>query len=190
MKRIITAVVLYALIALLTGFAYPYGVALCAGLFSPRKANGSLMERGGAVVGSELIAQDFKGAAYFWPRPSATGYSAMPSGGSNLSPAGGAFRIQTDLNAGAFMAAHPGVAKGDIPAEMLCSSASGLDPHISVEAAVIQSARVAAARGYDARRNEKLVSLVNSMSEPPDWKIFGEPRINVLKLNMAIDGIQ
>jgi K+-transporting ATPase ATPase C chain len=158
-----------------------------AQLLFRNQANGSLIVRDGQVVGSELIAQQFTGDKYFWPRPSAGGYATVPSGASNLGPTSQALQSNVTANAAAFRAGNKLAADAPVPADMVFTSASGLDPHISPEAARLQVARVAGARGIG---ENQIKALVEKFVEPPQWGIFGEPRVNVLRLNVALDGLQ
>jgi K+-transporting ATPase ATPase C chain len=149
-----------------------------------RQANGSLIERNGKVVGSELLAQQFTGDKYFWPRPSTGSYATVPSGASNLGPTSQALQSNVTANAAAFRTGNKLPADAPVPADMVFASGSGLDPHISPEAARLQVARVAAARGIT---ENQIKALLERFVEPPQWGIFGEPRVNVLRLNVALD---
>ncbi len=151
------------------------------------QANGSLVMRDGKIVGSALLAQQFTGDKYFWPRPSACSYATVPSGASNLGPTSQALQTNVTTNATAFRTGNNLAADAPVPADMVFASASGLDPHISPEAARFQIARVAAARGIV---EEQVKALVEKFVEPPQWGIFGEPRVNVLQLNVALDDLQ
>lgn len=153
-------------------------------LMFPRQANGSLIEKDGKIVGSELIAQQFQGPKYFWPRPSAGGYGTMPSGASNLGPTSAALQTNVQNNLKALREAHKLPADAPVPSDLVFTSASGVDPHISPEAARFQIARVAAARGISA---DAVTSLVDKAIEPAQWGFLGEPRVNVLLLNLALD---
>ena len=150
------------------------------------QANGSLIERDGKIVGSELLAQQFTGEKYFWPRPSAGSYATVPSGASNLGPTSQALQSNVTANAAAFRTGNKLAADAPVPADMVFTSASGLDPHISPESARLQVGRVAAARAISA---DQVSALVEKFVEPPQWGIFGEPRVNVLRLNLALDGL-
>jgi K+-transporting ATPase ATPase C chain len=177
------AVVLLGFFLLLTGLAYPLAITGLAQTVLPGPANGSLISRDGKVIGSAIIGQRFTHDHYFWSRPSAAGtdgYDASSSSGSNLGPTSGALmeRIRSEL------ARHGG---GPLAADAVTASASGLDPHISPENARGQIARVAAARGLSTAQ---VATLVESRLEGRALGIFGEPRVNVLALNMALDGLK
>jgi len=184
MKTFWSAIKIFLVLTFITGLAYPLAVTAFARAFFPVKAGGSFIGNGGASPGSELIGQSFKSPRYFWGRPSATGYDPLPSGGSNLSPVSLALQKQAAANAAAFRAANPGAAGHPVPAEMVFASASGLDPHITPRAALMQCARVAKARGV---RESDIISLIGAMTEPRQAGFLGEPRLNVLRLNLRLD---
>jgi potassium-transporting ATPase KdpC subunit len=171
----------------LTGLAYPLLMTGLAQVLFPRRANGSLVENAaGKVVGSELLAQGFQGAAYFHPRPSAAGekgWDPLASGGSNLGPTSRKLRDQAAATLEALERENPG-ASGLPPVELVTASASGLDPHLSPAAARWQVARVATARGVAPARVQ---AVVDELTEGRDLEILGEPRVNVLLLNLALD---
>ncbi len=189
MKIFRSAVKIFLVLTFITGLIYPLAVTGFARIFFPRKAGGSFIESGGKTAGSELIGQSFKNPGYFWGRPSAVDYNPLLSGGSNLSPVSLALKKQATDNMTAFLAANPGAGK-PVPPEMVFASASGLDPHITPEAARTQTERVSSARRFDSRRKNEVLSLVDSMTEPRDLGFLGEPRINVLKLNLELDKIK
>ncbi|BEV17073.1 potassium-transporting ATPase subunit KdpC [Herbaspirillum sp. DW155] len=180
------AITLFILLGVLLGGLYPLLVTGLAQAFFPHQANGSLIERQGQLVGSELIGQNFTSPAYFWGRPSAAGTfpnNGLASGGSNLGPTNPALKQAAEDRAKALQEADPGN-KSAIPMDLLTASASGLDPHISPAAAAYQVARVARVRGMTV---QQVRDLVHANSEAPQWGLFGEPRVNVLKLNLALD---
>jgi K+-transporting ATPase ATPase C chain len=171
----------------LTGLAYPLlTTALALGLF-PARARGSLVtDDAGRVVGSELIAQSFAGAGYLQPRPSAAGekgYDATSSGGSNLGPTSKALHDRAEKEAQRLMRENPD-AEGPVPAELVTTSASGLDPHVSPAAALWQVPRIAQARNVTA---DRVRALIEAHLEGRDLGILGEPRVNVLLVNLALD---
>lgn len=177
------ALVLTLLFALLLGVAYPLAITGVAQVAFPAQANGSLIrDAGGAVRGSDLLGQGFTAPRYFQGRPSAAGkgYDPLASAGSNLGPASQALadRVRADV---AKLRQSPG---DTVPADLVTTSASGLDPHLSPEAALSQAARVAAARGLPVA---KVRELVEQTTEHPIVGVLGEPRVNVLRLNRALD---
>jgi K+-transporting ATPase ATPase C chain len=186
MKLFIQSILLTIVFTVLTGVLYPLVITGIAQVAFHDQANGSLLERNGTVVGSELLAQQFTGDKYFWPRPSAGGYATVPSGASNLGPTSQALQSNVTANAAAFRTGNKLAADAPVPADMVFTSASGLDPHISPEAARLQVARVAAARGMGA---EQVKALVEKFVEGPQWGVFGEARVNVLQLNLALDDL-
>ncbi len=168
----------------ITGVAYPLLVTAIAQAAFKDQANGSLLTRDGKLVGSSLLAQQFTGPTYFWPRPSAGTYATVPSGASNLGPTSAALQANVASNLKSLREAHKLPADAPVPADLVFTSASGLDPHISPEAARFQMARVAAARGVPG---EAVRALVEGSVEPPQWGVFGQARVNVLVLNLALD---
>ena len=184
MKLIIQSILLTIVFTVLTGVLYPLAITGIAQVAFKDKANGSLIERDGKVVGSELLAQQFTGPKYVWPRPSAGSYATVPSGASNLGPTSGALQTNVLTNAKAFRDGNKLAADAPVPADMVFTSGSGLDPHISPEAARLQIARVAAERTTDVAR---VTALVEKSIERSQWGFLGEPRVNVLRLNLALD---
>jgi K+-transporting ATPase ATPase C chain len=182
------AIVLTLLLCAVTGLVYPGIVTGLAHLLFPRQANGSVIEVGGRVVGSELIGQPFTRQEYFHPRPSAAGagYDATASAGSNKGPTDA--KLADTLIAGSVqqVVEEDGAERGKIPADMVTASGSGLDPHISPANADLQVARVARARGVGA---EQVRALVRRHTEGRQLGFLGEPRVNVLLLNIAIDSV-
>lgn len=179
------AVILLSL-TLITGLLYPLAVTGLAQLFFPFQANGSLVIREGRPVGSSLIGQPFDDPAFFWGRPSATApfpYNAAASGGSNLGPTNPALIRAVQARVAALQAADPGN-RAPVPVDLVTASASGLDPHISPAAAVYQVPRIARLRGME---EAALRQLVARHTEGRQWDVLGEPRVNVLLLNLDLD---
>jgi K+-transporting ATPase ATPase C chain len=181
------AIMLFVIMSILTGAIYPAMVTVLAQLLFPSQANGSLiLDQVGRKAGSALIGQPFSNPKYFWGRPSATApfpYNASASGGSNLGPTNPALIDAIKARIQALKAADPGN-KAPIPVDLVTASGSGLDPHISPAAAAYQIQRVAKARNMAI---DELHLLVDANTEPRQWLLFGEPRVNVLKLNLALD---
>ena len=179
------AILITILFTVLTGILYPLAVTgIAQGIF-PRQANGSLIEHNGKVIGSELIGQNFSKPEYFHPRPSAAGngYDAANSSGSNLGPTNQALADRLTKDAAQFRKDNPDFT-GPIPSDAITASASGLDPEITPANAMAQSARVAKARAVSA---DAVAKLVADNTQQRDLGVLGEPRVNVLKLNLALD---
>lgn len=179
LKNIKSSIRVLLVFTFLTGVVYPLLVTGIATLVFPRQAGGSLIRLGGVVIGSELLAQKVTSPKYFQSRPSAVDYGTMPSGASNLSPGSLAFVTAYQERLAALGAGAP--------ADLLTTSASGLDPHVSPEAATFQLARVAQARGLNNQQMMALQSLVASHTEGPQLGLLGRPRVNVLRLNISLD---
>lgn len=182
------ALTLFAALSLITGLLYPLAVTGLAQAIFPHQANGSLVEHGGKIVGSALIGQQFSAPGHFWGRPSATApmaYNAGASGGSNLGPSNPALVDAVQARIAALRAADPGN-QAAVPVDLVTASASGLDPHISRAGADYQAARVARARQLP---EERVRALVAEHSEGALLGLLGEPRVNVLRLNLALDTI-
>ncbi len=188
LSQIRAAILLLMALTLLTGLLYPLAVTGLARAIFPRQANGSLVRINGEARGSELIGQPFSDPKYFRGRPSVTApaYNAVASGGSNLGPLNPALLDAVRKNIDSLRALDPQNG-APIPVDLVTSSASGLDPHISVAAAFYQIPRVARNRGLPESR---LRRLVDSCTEGRTFGILGDPRVNVLRLNMSLDILQ
>ena len=189
MKLIIQSIRQTLLWSIVAGIAYPLAITLIAQVAFKDKANGSLVTRDGKIIGSAMLAQQFQGTNYFWPRPSACTYGCSASGlvassGSNLGPTSGTLKTNVENNIASFTSGNNLPTNTVVPPDMVFASASGLDPHISPEAARLQIARVAASRGVG---EEKIKTLVDRFTEPPQWGFLGQARVNVLLLNVALD---
>jgi K+-transporting ATPase ATPase C chain len=183
----LSALRVFLALSLLTGVVYPLMVTGMAQALFAWRADGSLVRVDGRIAGSELLAQKFSVAGYFWPRPSSVDYATMPSGASNQGWSSAQLQKAVAERRARLESTNGSKA---IPAELLVASASGLDPHISPAAANYQLDRIASARGFDARRRQKLLALIAQQTEAPFWGFLGEPRVNVLRLNVALDSLQ
>lgn len=183
MTHIRPALVLLALLTLLTGLAYPLAVTGIAQTAMPAQANGSLIMANGQIIGSSLIGQSFSGPRYFWSRPSAAGagYDAAASSGSNLGPTSKALveRVAGDVEKW-----RASGIEGPVAGDMVTASGSGLDPHISPQSAALQAPRVAAARAIP---ESQVLALIDEYTQAPLWGVFGAPAVHVLNLNLALD---
>jgi K+-transporting ATPase ATPase C chain len=179
MKTTFQSLRIYIVLTLLTGIIYPLAMTGLAQLVFPKQANGSRITEQNKLIGSDLIAQKFESPKYFWPRPSAADYATVASGASNKGPTAGDLKTSIDERRQKFGA--------DAPVDLLTASGSGLDPHISPEAARSQIARVAAARNMSI---QEVTALVDQTIEEPQLGFLGEPRVNVLRLNRALDQLR
>lgn len=183
------AVTLFLVLSVVTGLAYPLLVTGIAQAVFPVQANGSLIERDGRPVGSALIGQSFNDPGYFWGRPSATAsapYNAAASGGSNLGARNPALKKAVEERVRILREADPSNT-APVPVDLVTSSASGLDPHLSPAAAEYQVPRVARARGLDP---DRVRALVAAHAEPRQFGLLGEPRVRVLELNLSLEGLR
>ncbi len=171
------------MLIILCGGIYPVVTTLVAGALFPHQATGSIIEVDGKTVGSELVGQPFASERYFYGRPSAAGFDPFSLAGSNWAPSNPDLRKRVRAQARQIVVLE-GVPVEEIPVDLLAASGSGIDPHISPEAANIQVARIVNARGVS---DAQVLHLVNEYTEPPTLSIFGQPRVHVLRLNLALD---
>jgi K+-transporting ATPase ATPase C chain len=179
MKTIIQSLRIYIVLTLLTGIFYPLAMTGIAQLLFPKQANGSKIVENGKVIGSDLLAQKFESPRYFWPRPSTADYATVASGASNKGPTSADLKKSIDERQAKF--------GNDAPVDLLTASGSGLDPHISPEAARSQIQRVAKARKMSI---QQISALVDQATKQPQFGFLGEPRVNVLRLNQTLDQVR
>ena len=189
MKTLIISLKIFLFFTVLTGVIYPLFVTGIAQLTFPPKANGSLIVKKNKVVGSELIGQRFDTLIYFSSRPSAISYNPLPSGGSNYGLTNAKLKHSVDSLKNQFIVFNQLDGNTSIPSEMLFASASGLDPHISKNAALMQVDRIAKARNLSPDRKQRIIQSVKTITETPQFSILGEERVNVLMLNLELDKI-
>jgi potassium-transporting ATPase KdpC subunit len=182
-KYILISLKLTLVMIVICSVVYPLIVA-AAGWITPGRGNGETVEYNGKVVGYANIGQKFTADKYFWSRPSAVGYNAAGSGGSNKGPSNPDYLKDVQAHIDTFLAHNPGVKKEDIPAELVTYSGSGLDPDLSPAGAKIQAGRIAVVRHLS---EDKVNALVDRYTQRPLWGIFGPAKVNVLRLNIALD---
>jgi potassium-transporting ATPase KdpC subunit len=187
MKTIIISIKIFLFFTILTGILYPLMVTGVAQILFPAKANGSLIVKNNQIIGSELIGQQFDSAFYFTPRPSVISYNPLPSGGSNYGLTNKKLKDLVIERKKQFIAFNQLDSLAVIPSEMLFASASGLDPHISQKAALLQVDRVAKARNFNTIQKQNLVQFVKNITETPQLFVLGEERVNVLVLNLELN---
>jgi len=185
--QLIISIKIFAVLTVICGIAYPLFITGIAQLAFPEKANGSLILKGNKVIGSELIGQKFDSIIYFSSRPSAIDYNPQPSGGSNLGPTSSKLKQMVADRSAQFTTFNQLSGSEAIPSEMLYASASGLDPHISPKAALLQVDRIVKVRNFDDSRKQQLLKSISELSEAPQFSFLGESRINVLALNLELD---
>ena len=187
MKTLIISLKIFLFFTVLTGIIYPLFVTGIAQVVFPYKANGSLIVKNNQVIGSELIGEQFDSAIYFTSRPSAVSYNPLPSGGSYYGLTNQKLKNLVEARKHEFLAFNNLDSQTAIPSEMLFASGSGLDPHISPNAAMLQIERISKQRNFDKDQKQKLVQSVAGLSEPPQFLCLGEKRVNVLLLNLELD---
>jgi len=175
------------IMTVLTGVIYPFFMTGVAQLTFRAKANGSLIIKDGKIIGSELIGQKFDSTIYFWSRPSAIDYNPIPSAASNLGPTSDKLKKQVVERRILFATMNTITDTTAIPKEMIFASASGLDPHISQKAALLQVDRVVKARNFNTIQKQNLVQSVKNLTETPQFLVLGEERVNVLVLNLELN---
>jgi K+-transporting ATPase ATPase C chain len=188
MKTLIISLKIFLFFTILTGIVYPLFITGIAQIVFPSQANGSLILNGNKIIGSELIGQNFDSIVYFSSRPSAISYNPLPSGGSNFGLTNAKLKHSVDSIKRQFIVYNQlDSLTVAIPSEMLFASASGLDPHISQKAALLQVDRITKARHFNDVQKEKLLQCVKGHIEAPQYSFLGDERINVLVLNLALD---
>jgi K+-transporting ATPase ATPase C chain len=190
MRSLIISLKAFLFFTILTGVAYPLLITGVSQVLLPYKANGSLINEGKVIRGSELIGQKFDSVAYFSSRPSATDYNTMPSGGSNYGLTNSKLRDLVTSRKSHFQLFNHLDSLATVPSVMLFASASGLDPHITPEAAYFQVDRIASARNFNSDQKQKLLQLIKYQTERPQLLLLGEKRVNVLLLNLEVDKIK
>ena len=191
MKSFVIALRIFLFFTILTGLIYPLLVTGIAQLMFPSESNGSIIYRDNTPVGSALIGQSFDSSAiYFTSRPSVISYNPIPSGGSNYGLTSRKLKEQFDRRKQEFITANMLSPQAEIPPEMLFASGSGLDPHISPEAAMLQVDRVSKARNFSDEQKIRLKNRIAQLTEPPQFLCLGQKRINVLLLNLETDKIR
>lgn len=185
--QILISIKIFALFTILLGLVYPLFITGIAQLTFPEKANGSLIIQNNKLIGSELIGQKFDSTIYFSSRPSVIDYNPLPSGASNLGPTSSKLKQQVADRKELWVKSNPITDPENIPSEMLFASASGLDPHISPKAALLQVDCIAEVRQLSDDTKQKLIQTVKELSESPQFGFLGEDRINVLLLNIELD---
>ncbi|MDP4281807.1 MAG: potassium-transporting ATPase subunit KdpC [Bacteroidota bacterium] len=190
MKSWLISIRIFLIMTILTGCLYPLLVTGIASVLFAQESKGSLIKEDGIVKGSSLIGQKFSGEEYFWPRPSATDYSTSPAGGSNFALTSKILSDSVIFRGERFRRVNRLPARLPVPSEMLFASGSGLDPHISLYSALIQFNRVCDKRHFSIRQRQILLEKISDLNEPPQFFLFGEPRINVLLLNLELNKIR
>jgi K+-transporting ATPase ATPase C chain len=185
-RQLLAGLGMVLVFTVLTGLAYPLAITGIAQAIFPDQSNGSLVERDGRVVGSRLVAQPFTQPEYFHPRPSVVDYDATDSGGANWGPTNPDLLASVEANAQAYRENNGLAADDQVPVDAVTMSSSGLDPHISIANAHIQAERVADARGLPV---EDVLQLIDENTDQRTFGFLGEPGVNVLELNLALDNL-
>ncbi|MEI6123778.1 MAG: potassium-transporting ATPase subunit KdpC [Bacteroidota bacterium] len=189
MKTLAISLKIFLFFTVLTGIIYPLLVTGIAQFVFPFKANGSIIIKNNVSIGSDLIGQKFDSTIYFSSRPSAVDYNPLPSGGSNIALTNVKLKEQLTQRKKQFIAINHLDSKATVPSEMLFASASGLDPHISPMAASMQLDRIVKARNLTTVQKQQLIHLIAELTESPQYLLLGEARVNVLRLNLALDAL-
>lgn len=190
MKNLLITIKIFLLFTILCGIIYPVFITGIAHVVLPEKANGSLIIKNNKTVGSILIGQQFDSIRYFHSRPSAILYNPLPSGGSNYGLTNLKLKSLVAERKQQFISINQLDSLTTIPSEMLFASASGLDPHVSKEAALLQANRVAKVRNFSHAQKQQLFQCINDQTEGPQFSLLGQERVNVLMLNLMLDTIQ
>ena len=187
MKTLLISLKIFLFFTVLTGIVYPLVITGIAQVAFHSKANGSIILKDNKAIGSELIGQQFDSSIYFMSRPSAVSYNPLPSGGSNFGLTNPKLKEQVTERKRKFIQFNQLDSNTVIPSEMLFASASGLDPHISVKAALLQVDRIVKARGFDAIQKKKVLNNITECTEEPQFLCLGDQRVNVLLLNLKLE---
>jgi potassium-transporting ATPase KdpC subunit len=190
MKSLVTAFKVFFIITILTGVLYPLLITGLSQALFYNESMGSLVKEGNVIKGSKIIGQTFDSAIYFSSRPSAINYNPLPSGGTNLSYTDSRLVELFNKRRNEFILDNHLDSNIVVPSEMLFASASGLDPHISPQSALLQAERVAAARNFNSEKREVLLKLIKDKTEKPQFMCFGDERVNVLLLNLEVDKLK
>ncbi|HOW09028.1 MAG TPA: potassium-transporting ATPase subunit KdpC [Bacteroidales bacterium] len=190
MKNLVISFRIFLFLTILTGILYPLLITGTAQTVFPDKASGSIVIKGGKKRGSLLIGQEFSDSCYFTSRPSHISYNPLPSGGSNYALTNRKLRENVLMRRDKFIEFNELDSITPIPSEMLFSSASGLDPHISPEAALLQVKRIGRCRNFPDSLQKKIIDLINFLTEEPQFHMFGQKRINVFLLNLSLDTLK
>lgn len=188
-SQIWNAIKILILLTVLTGVIYPVFITGVARIFFHHNAEGSQIVSDGKVIGSELIGQKFDSIMFFWPRPSAIDYNPLPSGGSNLGPTSEKLKLLVEQRKAKFIKDNLLDADTSVPSEMVLASASGIDPHVSKKAVMMQVDRICKARNFSPEQRDQLLDIIDKQTEKPQYLIFGEERINILLLNLELKNI-